>query len=159
MIWGVMVGGRRPLVEDNLRWKTTFDGRLPLVENDLWWNMTFGGRRPLVEGDLTLVEEDNLRWKTTFCRRWLGWTVPHSDFLIDTKNIETQKIVGSKLYELYFSPACCLVHFVAFFGFRLIILKVTILKQNRDKYLRLAYITIFDHFRLKNILDNHDTQS
>ena len=32
---GVMVGGRRPLVEDDLWWKTTFDGRWPLMEDDL----------------------------------------------------------------------------------------------------------------------------
>ena len=31
---GVMVGGRRPLVEDNLKWKTTFVGRRLLVEDD-----------------------------------------------------------------------------------------------------------------------------
>ena len=36
--------GRRPLVKDNLWWKTTFGGRRPLVEDDLWWNTTFGGK-------------------------------------------------------------------------------------------------------------------
>ena len=40
---GVMVGGRQPLVEDNLLWKTTFGGRQPLVEDDLLWKTTFGG--------------------------------------------------------------------------------------------------------------------
>ena len=30
-----------------------------------------------------------------------GWAVPHSDFLIDPKNIKTKKFVGQKLYELY----------------------------------------------------------
>ena len=39
-------GGRRLLVEDDLRWKTTFG------EDDLLWKMTFSG--------------DNLWWKTTF---------------------------------------------------------------------------------------------
>ena len=56
-----MVGGRRPLVEDDLQWKKTFGGRRPLVEDDLRWKTTFGGRRHLVE--------DNLWWKTTFCGR------------------------------------------------------------------------------------------
>ena len=32
---GVMVGGRRSLVEDDLRWKTTYVGGRPLVEDDL----------------------------------------------------------------------------------------------------------------------------
>ena len=41
---GVMVGGRQPLVEDNLRWKTTFVGRQPSVEDDLRWKATLDGR-------------------------------------------------------------------------------------------------------------------
>ena len=41
---GVMVGGRRPLVEDDLWWKTTFGGRRPSVEDNLRWKMTFSGR-------------------------------------------------------------------------------------------------------------------
>ena len=45
-------GGRRPLVEDDLWWKT------PLVEDGLQWKTTFGGRRPMVENDL--------QWKTNF---------------------------------------------------------------------------------------------
>ena len=72
-----MVGGRRPLVEDNIWWKTASkQGRrlrfgmltvltnirptkvLWLMEDDLWRKTTFGGRQPLVE--------DELRWKTTF---------------------------------------------------------------------------------------------
>ena len=69
-----MVGGRRPLVEDNLWWKTTSVGRRPLVEDDLWWKTTFSGRRLSVEDDLrwkvTMVEDD-LRWKTTFGGRRL----------------------------------------------------------------------------------------
>ena len=72
---GVMVGGRRPLVEDDLRWKTTSVGRRPLEEDDLWWKTTFGGRRLLVEDDLRWkttfggrrpMVEDDLWWKTTF---------------------------------------------------------------------------------------------
>ena len=72
---GVMVGGRRPLVEDDLLWKTTFGGRRPSMEDDLRWKMTFCGRRPLVEDDLWWktafdgrrpLVEDNLWWKTTF---------------------------------------------------------------------------------------------
>ena len=55
---GVMVGGRGPLVEDDLRWKTTFGGRRPTVEDDLQWTTTFGGRRPSVE--------DDLWWKMTY---------------------------------------------------------------------------------------------
>ena len=50
--------GRRPLMEDDLWWNTTFDGRRPLMEDDLWWKTTFDGRQPLME--------DNLWWKTTF---------------------------------------------------------------------------------------------
>ena len=45
-------GGTRPLVEDNLLWKTTFGGRRPSVEDDFRWE--------------THSVEDNLLWKTTF---------------------------------------------------------------------------------------------
>ena len=57
-------GGRQPLLEDDLWWKTTFSGRGSFVgrqssvEDNLWWRTTFGGRRPTVE--------DDLQWKTTF---------------------------------------------------------------------------------------------
>ena len=50
----------KPLLEDDLWWKTTFSKRQPPVEDDLWWKMTFGGRQPSVE--------NKLWWKTTF-----GW--------------------------------------------------------------------------------------
>ena len=72
---GFMVGGRRPSVEEDLWWKTTFCGRRPLVENNLWWKTTFGGRRPFVKDDFRWKMtfggrrswvEDNLGWKTTF---------------------------------------------------------------------------------------------
>ena len=43
----------------------------------------FSGRRPLVK--------DDLQWKTTF--GGLGWTMPHLDVLIETKNTESQKIL------------------------------------------------------------------
>ena len=67
--WKTTFGGRRPMLEDNLwwktplveddlRWKTTFGGRRLSVEDDLQWKTTFGGRRPMVE--------DDLLWKTTF---------------------------------------------------------------------------------------------
>ena len=41
---GVMVGGRRPSMEENLWWKTTFGGRQPSVEDNLQWKRTFSGR-------------------------------------------------------------------------------------------------------------------
>ena len=41
--------GRRPLMEDDLCWKTTFDGRWPLMEDNLWWKTPFDGRKPLME--------------------------------------------------------------------------------------------------------------
>ena len=61
-----MIVGRRPLVEDDLRWKMTFGGRRPSVKDDLWWKtplveddrrwkMTFSGRRPLLEDDLEWI--------------------------------------------------------------------------------------------------------
>ena len=56
-----MVGGRRPLVGDDLLWKTTSVGRRPLVEDNLCWKTTFGERRP--------SEEDDILWKTTFVLR------------------------------------------------------------------------------------------
>ena len=99
---GVMVGGRRPLVEDDLRWKTTSVGRRPLekplVEDDLRWKMTFSGRQPLVEDDLrfALLNSAALRFSNWHQKYW------------DPKNF-----VSSKLYE-YFSPECCLVLFAAF---------------------------------------------
>ena len=49
---GVMVGGKRPSVDDDLWWKTTFSGRQPLAEDDLRWKTTFGGRRSSVEDNL-----------------------------------------------------------------------------------------------------------
>ena len=61
--------GRRPLMEDNLCWKTTFVGRQPLMEGDLWWKVTFDGRQPLMEDNFDGTQhlmEDNLWWKTTF---------------------------------------------------------------------------------------------
>ena len=71
--------GRRPLIEDDLRWKMTFNGRRPLMEDDLRWKMTFNGRRPLMEDYLWWktnfdgrgpLMEDDLWWKTTFNGRW-----------------------------------------------------------------------------------------
>ena len=100
--WKTTFGGRQPSVEDDLWWKTTFSGGQPLMEDNLRWKTTLCGRRPLVE--------DNLWWKTTF--GGIGWAVSHLDFLIDTKNIE--KFLDSKLYELNFFTACCLVRFKAF---------------------------------------------
>ena len=40
---GVMVGRRRPSVEDDLQWKTTIDGRQPLMEDEIQWKTSFGG--------------------------------------------------------------------------------------------------------------------
>ena len=37
-------GGRRPSVEDDLLWKSTFCGKQPSLEDDLRWKMTFAGR-------------------------------------------------------------------------------------------------------------------
>ena len=51
-------GGRRPSVEDDFQWKTTFGRRQPLEVEDLWWKTTFGKRQPPVE--------DNIWWKKTF---------------------------------------------------------------------------------------------
>ena len=44
-----MVGGGRPLVEDELQWKTTFCGGRTPVDDDLRWRMTFDARQPLME--------------------------------------------------------------------------------------------------------------
>ena len=69
-----MVGGRRPLVEDTLRWKITS------LEDNLWWKTSFGGRQPSVEDDFRWktpysgrrpTAEDNLWWKMTFVGRKL----------------------------------------------------------------------------------------
>ena len=49
---------RRPSLEDDLRWKTTFCERRHPVEGDILWKTTFGGKRPSLE--------DVLQWKTTF---------------------------------------------------------------------------------------------
>ena len=58
---GVLVDGRRPLVKDDLWWKTTFGERRPSVEDNLLWKMTFGRRCPSVKNVLW--------WKTTFSGR------------------------------------------------------------------------------------------
>ena len=46
--WKMIFGERQSLMEDNFQWKTTFSGRWPSAENDLPWKMTFGGGGPLV---------------------------------------------------------------------------------------------------------------
>ena len=40
---------RRPSMEDNLRWMTTFNGTQPLKEDTLRWKTTFDGRQLLIE--------------------------------------------------------------------------------------------------------------
>ena len=40
---------RRPLMEDDLWWKTTFDGRRSLMEDILWWEMSSEGRQSFME--------------------------------------------------------------------------------------------------------------
>ena len=70
-----MVGERRPLIEDDILWKTTFDGRQPSVEDNLRWKTTFGGRQPSVKDNLWWkmtfggMAEDDLRWENTFSGR------------------------------------------------------------------------------------------
>ena len=49
---GVLVDGRRPLVKDDLWWKTTFGGRQPSVEDNLLWKTTFRERQPSMEDNL-----------------------------------------------------------------------------------------------------------
>ena len=46
--------GRRPLMEDDLLWKTTFYGRRPSMEDDLQWKTAFNGRRPLCSSFISL---------------------------------------------------------------------------------------------------------
>ena len=93
-------GWRRPSVEDDLQWKTTFGGRKPSVEDNLWWKMTFFGRWPLVE--------DDLQWKMTFCG--LGCAVPHSNFLTDTKILRPKEFFGFKnIWTKRFNECCCVV--------------------------------------------------
>ena len=67
--------GRRPSMEDDLRWKTTFDGRQPLMEDDIWWKTTYDERRPMMEDGLwwkttydgrRLIMEEDLWWKITY---------------------------------------------------------------------------------------------
>ena len=54
--------GRRPSMEDDLRWKTTFNGRRPLMEDDLSRKTSFDGRRPL-----TVVNSDVMQhWYYAF---------------------------------------------------------------------------------------------
>ena len=48
--------GRRPLIEDDLWWrttfgKTTFDGGRPLMADHLWCKMTFDGTLPLMKDE------------------------------------------------------------------------------------------------------------
>ena len=51
-IQNMTLDGRRPSMEDDLRWKTPFDGRRLSMEEDLRWKTTFDGRRPSMEDDL-----------------------------------------------------------------------------------------------------------
>ena len=100
---GVKVGGRRPLVEDYLPWKTTYVGRRPLVEDDLWWKTTFGGRPLLVE--------DNLWWTMTYGGRRLSVE----------DNFWWKTIL-----------ACCLVRFAAYFLYKKPSYKKIRLKKSED---------------------------
>ena len=43
---------RQHLMEDNLRWMTTFHRRSHLMEEKLRLKTTFDGRQPLIEDDL-----------------------------------------------------------------------------------------------------------
>ena len=77
---GVMVGGRRPWVEDDLWWKTPFGGRRSSVEDDLWWKKTYSGRRPSVEENFwgkTILACCLVRF-AAFFKLWLGAVKPLS---------------------------------------------------------------------------------
>ena len=75
---GVMVGGRQPSVEDDLRWKTTFGERWPLVEGNLRWKITFSGREPLMENlvcclFIWLNERMKIIWlHAIFVKEWMS---------------------------------------------------------------------------------------
>ena len=103
-----MVCGRLPLVEDDLRWKTTSVGRRPPVEDDLWWKTTFGGRY--------------LRRKTTF-----GWRRPSEDLACCLLRFAVFLSFGLKnccsWWKLQFCNRCqflpCPKNFLKFFKFHL----------------------------------------
>ena len=114
-----MVGGRQPMVKDDLCWMTPFGGRQPSVKDDLRWKMTFGGRRPSVE--------DNLWWKTAFCGGWpsveddLPWKTTFRGKRPLVRLAEYCRIQISKLYELDFFTACYLKF--ALWNFNLFVLR------------------------------------
>ena len=59
---------KRPLIKDDLQWKTTFDERRPLTED----NLHIAGRHTALDrNENDPKEEDDLRWKTTFDGRQL----------------------------------------------------------------------------------------
>ena len=119
-------GGRRPLVEDNLRWKTNFSGSKSLVEDDLRWKTTFGKRRPVVKdnrrwkttiGGRRPSVEDNLKWNMTFLENYLSGRQPSVEDDIrsarlnsaalrfsNKKNIVTQRILWVEKYIDYILP-------------------------------------------------------
>ena len=69
--------GRRPLMEDNLRWKTTFDLRRSSMEDKLRWKTIFDGRRPSIGCIVYYL-------KKRFTTPHLGshsTTVPEAEFL------------------------------------------------------------------------------
>ena len=98
-----MVSGKRPLVEDDLRWKTTCVGRRPLVEDDLQ------RRQPLIEEDL--------QWKTTFCSQLLFRAFVqifvHMFFPTFTRNSCSQLLFKSFDHNFIHNPCShfCLQHF------------------------------------------------
>ena len=113
ILLGVMVGGRRPMVEDdlwwkttfggrrtsvegNLRWKTTFSGRQPSMKDNLWWNMTLGGRWPYLK--------DNFWGKTTS-----GWRllINENKNKNDDKKIKMNSLLAHTLYHI----RCAAYHF------------------------------------------------
>ena len=68
----------KPLMEDNIWWKTTFNGRCLSMEDNFWWKMTLNGRRPSME--YTLL------WKTTFGgRKQSFWTRGFLNWILTLK--------------------------------------------------------------------------
>ena len=71
---GQLGGRRRPSMEDDPQWKTTFDGRRPLTKDNLWWKTTFDERQ--------LLMEHNFWWKAPF--DWRGPSIEDNFWLKTT---------------------------------------------------------------------------
>ena len=123
--FGIGDYGRKPLMVDNLWWKTTFAGRQPLLEDNLCRKTIFAGIRPLIgrrpllectfDGRQPLQEnkEDTFGGRLPFMGGDLWWEKPLDErqpLMKYQEDIETERstiFFGPQIFfglKLFFRP-------------------------------------------------------